>query len=218
LRLLTHNLWWKITSLALALGLWFAIVGEPDVATSILVPLQLENTPRSLEIASGTPTQVRLDVRGPEGRLTPAELGNVAVVIDLSEVNGPGERTIPIDASNVSLPNGVSLERAQPYELDLVLERRVEREVPVKLKVGVPPGPGLTLERAEIVPQSLLVSGPETHMRDVSHAETAPLDLSAIRGDAEIATHAFLNDSLVRFDRGSRVSVRVKIGNGKAEQ
>ena len=205
-----RDLGWKLGALTLASALWLTTVGEPDVATSITAPLQLMNAPPNLEISSNTPGQIRLDVRGRSGKLTPADLATVAVRVDLSDMK-PGERTIPIDASNVTLPDGISLERALPAELDLTLEPRVRREVPVRLKVGKPPGAPWVLALTEIIPPNLSVSGPESHMRNVVEAETGAVDLQQLEGDATITAHAFISDPAVRFDGGSRVTVRVQI-------
>jgi len=205
-----NDLGWKLAALALASVLWLTTVGEPDVATSINAPLQLLNAPPDLEISSNTPGQIRLDVRGRSGRMSPQDLAPVAVTVDLSDAR-PGERTIPIDASNVKLPDGVMLERARPAELELRLEPRVRREVPVILRIGMPPAPGWEVVSTEIVPASLKVSGAESHMRNVKEAETEAVDLSQLQGDATLTAHAFISDAAVRFDGGSRVSVQVKL-------
>lgn len=204
------HLGWKLGAVLIASVLWLETVGDPDVATSISVPLQMMNAPKDLEISSNTPGQIRLDVRGRSNRLTPGELADVAVVIDLSDMR-PGDRTIPIDASNVRLPDGVTLERAQPSELDLTLEPRVRREVPVRLKIGARPPNGWEIDSTEIIPPSLSISGPASRMRNVTEAETGPVDFSGLQGDGTLTAHAFISDAAVRFDGGSRVSVKVKL-------
>ena len=79
------------------------------------------------------------------------------------------------------------------------------------MKVGTPPPDGWEIGSTEILPPNLTVSGPASKMGNITEAETGPLDLSGLKGDSTLTAHAFISDSAVRFDGGSRVTVRVKL-------
>src|SRR3954470_13274479 len=98
-RLLTANLHWKVLSLLVAIGLWFLVVGEPELVTSHSAPVFFKNLPRDLEISSGVPDRIYLEVRGPAGSLSPGQLANTAVLVDLAPVQGPSERTFSVMAA-----------------------------------------------------------------------------------------------------------------------
>ncbi len=68
-QLLTQNLGWKLLSLLLAVGLWLAIAREPEVATSLSVPVEFKNMREDLDISGNLPDRVFLELRGPSGRL-----------------------------------------------------------------------------------------------------------------------------------------------------
>jgi YbbR domain-containing protein len=208
---LTANLGWKMASLALASLLWVAMVGVPDVTTSVSVPIVFQNLPRDLEFASDLPDRVRLEITGASGKLSPSELSDASVVINLAGVRASGERTFPIERENAMLPAGVQLERAQPSQVRLRLEPRLSREVPVQVRVGKFPGKGLEIVSLQVEPQRLLIVGPESVVREAAAADTDPLDLSGVTGSAEVPAHAFLNDPRIRFAAGSRVTVRVRV-------
>ena len=137
--LFTQNLGYKILSLVLAAGFWLVVVDEPEVTAALQAPLQFRNFPRDLELSSGTIDKVHLEVRGPSIKLTSASLGDVAVVVDLSGVRRPGERTFPITLANASLPSGLALDRAVPSLVRLRFDRRASKEVPVKVRLSAPP-------------------------------------------------------------------------------
>jgi YbbR domain-containing protein len=206
---------WKVASVAIALGLWLATVGESDVETSVTVPLQLMNVPPGLAISSYTPGQIRLNIRGPASRVSPRDLSGVAVMVDLSAAR-PGDRSIPIDSSSVTLPDDVRLEGAQPAEIDLKLEQLVRREVPVRARVSEAPV-GWEFESVEVAPPRVQVSGPESSMRQIQEAQTELLEISPTDANAAIAAHALLTDPAVRFDAGSRVTVKVKLRKKEAK-
>ena len=52
-------------SLVLAMLLWFAIVGEPELVTTHTVPILYRNLPPDLLIGSDAVDQVRVELRGP---------------------------------------------------------------------------------------------------------------------------------------------------------
>ena len=118
---------WKLASFAIAALLWLATVGEPEGATSLSVPIYYRNAPKDLEISSTMLDRVRLEVRGPSSKLRQQELADAAVIIDLNSVNKPGEETLPIDATSVALPFGVTVSRAAPPQVRLRFERRISR-------------------------------------------------------------------------------------------
>jgi YbbR domain-containing protein len=213
--LLFDNFGWKIASLVLAWLLWLATVGQPQITRSISVPLEFQNLPPDLEILSDIPDRARLEVRGPANRLEPSALPDIAVTIDLSEVQSPGIRGFPIDNTNVTLPSAVTLERVQPGQIRLRFERRAKRDVPVQVHIAVAP-PRFEIVEVETDPKVISISGPESHVSRITSAQTDPLDLSDWNGVDPVTVNAFVDDEMIRFDQGSRVVVKitaVKIGN-----
>jgi hypothetical protein len=121
-RLLSHNFGWKLGSLALAVLLWFAIVGEPELVTIQSVPVFYMNLPQTLELNTDAPPNVRLQLRGPSGVLSRENLSGVTVLVDLSGADTAGEKHIPVATTKVTLPEGVTLVRAEPNHLNFRLD------------------------------------------------------------------------------------------------
>jgi hypothetical protein len=120
-RALTRNLGWKLGSLALAVLLWFAIVGEPEVVTIQSVPVFYMNMPATLELNTDAPGNVNLQLRGPSGELSRENLSGVTVMLDLSGYPA-GERIISVSTAKMTLPQGVALVRAEPNRLKIRLD------------------------------------------------------------------------------------------------
>jgi len=207
--LLRKNLAWKILSLLIAVMLWYIIVRDPDLATSVTVPVLFRGMPHELEISSDLPDRVQLEVRGPSKQLAPESLATAAVILDLGSVHEPGERTYTITPENVSLPNGVQLARAIPSQVRLNFEHRLARDVPVRIRISKEPPPGYQVVRQEAVPDKLRIVGPETNVRQVSVVETDAIDLSSVVAAAEFRVQAFVGDPWVRFESSPVVQVKV---------
>jgi YbbR-like protein len=118
---LTQNLGWKAASLVIATLFWISVSNEPELSTFQSVPVEYKQMPENLEIGSGVDETVRLELRGPSGRLRDLRDAKLAVVLDFSAIHQAGERTFSIDERNVSLPRGIRLVRAIPARLQFQL-------------------------------------------------------------------------------------------------
>lgn len=211
MRLITRNLGWKVGSLALAVLLWLAILGEPELVTTHTAPILYKNLPRELLIGSDALDEVRVELRGPSGKVTPDRLAEMAVQLDLSDVKGPGERTFTLSDADFLLPQGVTFLRSVPSQLRLRFARLLSREVPVTIRIAVPPPQGYQLVSKQSVPATLRIAGPEGRVSAVAAAETDAIDLSSIAANADIKVNAFIPDPQVRFETSPVVTVRLVI-------
>ena len=211
MRLITRNLAWKLGSLALAVLLWFAILGEPELVTTHTAPILYKNLPQGLLIGIDALDQVRVELRGPSGKLSPDRLAEMAVLLDLADVKGPGERTFTLSDTDFHLPQGVTFLRSVPSQLRVRTAKLATREVPVIVRISAPPPAGYRVIREETVPDRLRIAGPETRVSSVSSAETDAIDLSGVRANTVIKSNAFVSDPQVRFEVSPVVTVKVTI-------
>jgi YbbR domain-containing protein len=206
---LTTNLGWKFLSLALAVLLWYAIVGEPEVATSVSAPILFRNIPADLEISSEVPDRIHLEVRGPSGKLRAANLADMVVVLDLASVHRPGERTFTIQQWNVNLPRGVVLSRAVPSQIRARFESSVAREVPVRTRYSAQVPAGYRIAHQQVEPPTVRIVGPESRVTRVEAVQTDPIDLSDVVGESWLEVQLYVADSQVRL--ASSPIARVKV-------
>ena len=210
-RLVTRNFGWKLGSLTLAVLLWFAILGEPELVTTHTAPILYKNLPQGLLIGIDALDQVRVELRGPSGKLSPDRLAEMAVLLDLSVVKGPGERTFTLSDADFHLPQGVTFLRSVPSQLRVRFSKNVSREVPVNVRIYAPPPAGYRVVRQETVPDKLRIAGPEGRVASVPSADTDAIDLSGVTDSREIKVNAFLSDPQVRFEISPLVTVKLTI-------
>lgn len=210
-RFFLRNLGWKLLSLGIATLLWLTVAHEPEIATSVNVPIEFKDMPDDLDISSDIPDQVRLEVRGPSGRLTRDNIAQAAVVLDLAKVSGPGERTLTFADGNVKLPMGVSFLKAVPSQITMRFEHLMSKEVPIHARYGTGPPPGYAIVRSAFNPQTVRIVGPESHIQPVQFVSTDPIDLTNVIGHAEMPIHLNVGDPQVRLKPIPQVRFQVTL-------
>lgn len=217
MKLLTQNLGWKLLSLLIAIALWIVAAREPEVATSLSVPIEFKNIPDDLDIGGNLPDRVRLEVRGPSGRLTRDNLTDAAVVLDLSDAHA-GERTYTLGSPNVSLPFGVSFYRAVPSQITLRFDQLMTRRVDVQPVLTKIPN-GYRVAATTVQPSKVSIRGPEQRVANVSQVMTDPVDLTGVVSNKSFRSRINVGDPVVRVDVPEatvKVSLqRVTPGRGK---
>jgi len=209
--LITRNFGAKLGSILLAILLWVAILGEPELVTTHTAPILYKDLPQGLLIGSDAIDQVRVELRGPSGKLSPDRLSEMAVLLDLSGVKGPGERTFTLSDSDFHLPQGVTFLRSVPSQLRVRFARLIRREVPVQIRIASPPPEGYRVVSQQAVPEALRIAGPEGRVNAVTGAETDAINLSNVRGNTEIHATTFISDPQVRFEVSPVVTVKFTI-------
>jgi YbbR domain-containing protein len=210
-RRITRHFGWKAASLLLAMLLWFAIEGAPELVTIQTVPILYRNLKSGLILTSDAPENVRAELRGSSVKLAQSALSEVSMALDLTDVTGPGERTYTLSSSNFTLPQGVSFLRVIPSQVRLVTDRIAVKDVPVKVRTeGVPPA-GYALVSQDIAPSMLRISGPEARVKRIEFAETDLIDLRSLTQSNQVKVNAFLADGRVQFESAPVVTVTLTI-------
>ena len=174
----TRNLGLKLMSLLIAFGLWsFVNFGERDTEQSLKVPLELRNIPAHLMITSPRIDFVDLRVTGPRTLLGRIDRNRLSIVLDLGGVR-PGPAVFHVGAEALNLPRGVKVQRLNPSQVTLELERVAHKSVPVHLRlVGKPPA-DLQVADTKVSPETVQVTGPESDVEEVHAANTEAVDIS----------------------------------------
>jgi YbbR domain-containing protein len=203
------NLGWKLLSLAIAMALWIAVAREPELATSIAVPIEFKSIPDDLDVGSNLPDRVRLEIRGSSGRLSRDNLADLAVIVDLADAR-PGERTYNIRASNINLPSGVSFYRALPSQITLRFDKLLMKEVEIVLApYSKGPPEGYRVRSYTLEPAKTFIRGPEQRVKSITHVTLDPVDLSGVISQAEFQTHVNLGDPQLRLEVPSTVRLKI---------
>jgi len=208
---LIRHIWWKLASLALAVLLWVALLGEPELVTLQTVPVLYRNLAPGLLLLSDTAASVQVELRGPSRKLTRDALAEAAVTLDLAGINAPGEQTFTLSRAALSFPDGVTVLRAVPSQLRLRFDRAMTKEVPVDVRLTGMPAAGFRIAGSTASPDRLRISGPQSRVQSIELAQTDPVDVSGLTGPRVTQVNTFIADPRIQFESLSVVTVTIAV-------
>ena len=190
------------------MGLWLAVARDPVAEVAVDVAIEFHNIPQNLEISSENIPKAQIRLRGPERVVHRLRPSDVYAEIELSGVK-PGERTFDLAAQQIHQPSELEVVQVVPSQFHLTFDTRLTRQVPVQPRIARTFASGYALERVEVDPPAITITGPKKHVEAVESAITDPLDLSGAINRATFVRHAYVSDPLVQVASPDPVRVTV---------
>ncbi|MGC2209161.1 MAG: CdaR family protein [Candidatus Korobacteraceae bacterium] len=206
--LIFDNALLKITSLIIAILMWYGVAHEPVAEISVRVPIEFSEPPKTLDFASDVAPQAQVWLRGPARVLRDLQAESVHVVIDLSGAT-TGEHTYDITAEQVHVPQNVDVLQITPSRLRLDFDTPETRQVAVKPRIVGTLPPGYGIELITVIPSTVNLTGPSRHVDAIDSALTDPVDITGIAGQSTVDTRAYLPDPLVHISGSNAVQVTI---------
>jgi len=172
----------KLFSLLFALGLWlFVNAGQKPTEKSLVVPVEFRKLPADLMTIGPAPGPVEVRVAGPPALLSTLDPDYLKVMLDLDGARA-GTSTYRLSADFFSPPRGVRITRISPAVINLRLEPKADRSLPVTVRLAAKPPAGYKVVRMDPMPDTVKVRGPANVVNRMTSVETAPLELESSKG------------------------------------
>lgn len=212
LRLIFHNLGYKLLSILLAVIVWAIIQGEQVQEVSTEVHVTIHVAP-GFGVRGDLQRVKAATIRGPQAWLIeipqklaadvfipPGKLGRYRIRLSKDDVKNLNER--------------LELVVHEPY-IDLFVDRLGERTLPVKEVIHGSPPDGLTVEKVNVEPKSVVVKGIRSDLLKLRFVYTEPIDVSGMqeshRNEVKLMNPGFGPDALST----DKAEAFILIGDGK---
>jgi YbbR domain-containing protein len=179
---ITENWVLKLVSLTFALILWFFVMGERKLEVGYSVPLEVENLPPGLMIASDLPNTIDVRISGPRTILMNLHPRDMSISVDLEGLS-PGTTSFRRLEERLNLPSGLRVTRVSPSAIEMRLERVRQKRVPVEPVLTGTPGEGYRISDVLVTPGQVAIEGAESELREISRVATAAIDIEGLRED-----------------------------------
>ena len=168
-----------LVAVALAFVFWLyvvTVVSPESSETYYNIPVALQNesilSERGLMITSDDPF-VDLRLRGNRTDLIELNSGNITVIANVASIETPGTHKLNYSVSYPGNISGISVAKSDPAMIELKVEPKVKKNVPVVLDYGeskVPDGLIADKENVELDFQNIEISGPQSVVDKITKA------------------------------------------------
>jgi len=167
----------RLLALGIAIGIWFNASVEDRLVSSEKVVEATVAYHRPHGFVLVNPVQnVNVRVSGSKKAIRQLSPYMVNVSVDLGQ-RQTGLAGINLTADNVLLPDGLDVVSIEPNTIRVDLEKEVSMRLPVVVKLTGRPAAGATVGQPEVIPNQILVIGPEPMLARVDSLSTRPVSL-----------------------------------------
>ncbi|HTT68145.1 MAG TPA: YbbR-like domain-containing protein [Gemmatimonadales bacterium] len=173
----------KLAALALSVILWVVVALEEPATHLEDVRLELSLAPTAALAQPLPPVQAL--IAGPRGEFLKLGVSALVIRATIPDSAAGSHHRLAISPGDVELPRNVkvSVQEVLPREVDVVLDRRAQRTVPVAVRAVVEPESGYALDGpVTAVPAAVRVSGAISVLGGLDSIATEALQLKGVTG------------------------------------
>ncbi|MCF8143654.1 MAG: diadenylate cyclase CdaA [Deltaproteobacteria bacterium] len=196
-------------SLLIVSVVWFSISRGFDAIKTFDIPIEYANRNPNLELLNTSTASVRLYLRGSRALLRSIQPEQIRVGIDLSNAVS-GSNTFAITNEHLSIPPGLSLKEVRPMVVDVTIDERAQKALPVQADWVGKLAPGLILVRSTIIPSKVELIGPRTILDSMSTLYTTRIPLNDITRTGKTDAKLVIPSALLTLKPGSKDKVVVE--------
>lgn len=188
----------KLLSLLIGASLWYFVVAEDRLDLTVTIPLELRNLPANLVVANQYRKDIEVVISGPRRLIQEMRQQNISRPVDLSQAE-PGPMVVKNDEESIPLPGGITVQRVQPANITLLIDRLARKDFPIIPVTKGKPAAGFVLESLTLNPPQITVTGPQAVLEKETVLKTSLINLDGLDGSSTFQVHLNLNEALLKL-------------------
>jgi len=149
--------------------------------TDILIPVVSEGISEGLTTTGPPLKDIEVSVRGQKSVIRTLPDLKLQYVLDLSEID-IGIESMLINKEHIVLPEGISIIKINPEFLTVRVEKKIKKELPVRIAFSGKPATGFTIASSLAKPLSVILQGSENVLGPIEEILTKPVDIKGLSG------------------------------------
>ncbi len=199
----------KVLALAAALLLFLFYRFDSLQVKTLTIPLRLL-TDTALVPAQDFDRRVKVTIRGTPDLVSAVGDADLEALVDFSSHQGEGRFNAPIQVVGRSpaAENSALEISVDPLILNLQLERKIIKTVPVRPNFQGQPGRDFQLSGFQVVPSVIAIDGPRSLVEKVTAVSTEPIELRGKTDTFTLKARVQPDSALIGLPYGSTVDVQ----------
>lgn len=209
-RMKKHTL--KFLSIFLSLFIWVYVLNSEKVKFEKTVHLEYI-LPVDMVFAQKPPQEVTFLIEGPRAFVRTVAEREDRLVIDINRANSRKKLnfTVDINPAGLNLPFGMTVERVLPRKLNIRLEKKASKIVPLRAAFTGQLPDKLSLSNITLEPSSVEVYGPRSLIAKLKELTTRPVELETLMGSGPVQVEVNLKDQRLSLSSGQSVKLSYQL-------
>jgi YbbR domain-containing protein len=173
----------RVLSIVIALLLWLFVNSESNITSArIPVSVDVRDLPQDRMVLWQIKKQVEVEVRGPSFLVNRLIATPPVVRLKIPE-SVETKFTAQITRNELDIEPPLQVLSIEPSTISFSVEKRVTKELPVKVPLIGQMRSDLQLQNVIPSPNSIVLTGPESELKDLTSIQTIPIDLRDVKDD-----------------------------------
>ncbi len=204
-------------SLACTTGIWMSFSKGMETLATYEVPVEFMLPGKNMEILSSSVSKVSLLVSGTRPLITALKAEQIKVKMDLARFP-VGENRLFLTSDNISLPPGIRLKTIEPSQMEILLDIRMEKTLPVQPHWTGKLPDGLVMRSATPVPATVRVAGGASALEKMTTLFTESIALDGqTPGTGTVETAIALDSGELKLLNADKIQIQYEIVEGSNE-
>ena len=208
-RWIVKDWWLKLIALVAAVVLWLFARLEREYTRELKLGLDMSLLPTEYVVVEQNVDSVSVEIRGKGRYLVRLGKFNPKIVLPLVSMREGRER-LRIGPENVNLPEQIQVRSLDPYQIELVIERRAKRKVAVIVRSDGIPAEGFAISDIDY-DKTVDLYGTKEVVSTFSHLFSEPLNVEGVSESFSTLLAIQVPDTAGLVTEPSSVLVKVKV-------
>ena len=191
----------KLLAVIFSVLIWFYVLNSEPQTINVNADLVIL-TSNGVAVSNMIPTSIKVKMKGPRVFIRNLKKDH-KVYIDIKKIKNPGLTTVEIKDSNFSVPFGVDILKIIPSKLDLILEKKIKKLIPVIGNFVGKIDSKYHIATKEFSPAEIMISGPYSVIKKTTKCITIPIELNNLQGEKEVEVSLTKLDQRIGVEKDS---------------
>lgn len=178
---LTTNWSLKLTSLILAVGLWYYAIGEEGIEVTRMIPLDLKVENTQMSILKSSASSLKVTFMAPRALVSDLASKEIrAEHLIPNNVNKAGDYSFRLETGEIKVKNPqIRILKIEPDTVQITLDEIMVKKTEIQPDFSGEPAFGykVRLNDLELNPNAVLLEGPKGSLEKLEFVKTQPVNL-----------------------------------------
>ncbi len=172
-------------SFMIVTAFWYTLAGKQQSLISLTAPIEFRNLPAEYDMIKASSDKIDVQISGNRRLINTLRGEQISAFVNLANAQS-GRNKILLSKENLHLPPGLEVVKVTPSTIFVSFEQRIEKVIPVKVRVVDKSHPGFRVDKITVEPEKIRVVAPYSVAKGLTVLSTEPVSIENIRENTRL--------------------------------